>query len=75
LINTIAPRQVKSTAQTLLILCGSGLGPMLANFGVGWITASYGQNLRLVFAFAAVLAASGGIILMLNAKRLNAALK
>ncbi len=75
LINTIAPREVKSTAQTLLILCGSGLGPMLANFGVGWITAATGQNLRSVFAFATALALSGGIILILNARRLNAAVK
>jgi len=75
LINTIAPREVKSTAQTLLILCGSGLGPMLANFGVGWIAAATGQNLRFVFAFATGLALLGGIIVALNARRLNEAVK
>lgn len=75
LINTIAPREVKSTAQTLLILCGSGLGPMLANFGVGWITAATGQNLRMVFAFATALALTGGVILVINARKLNAAVK
>jgi sugar phosphate permease len=75
LINTIAPREIKSTAQTMLILCGSGLGPMLANFGVGWIAAATGQNLRFVFAFATFLALAGGIILVMNARRLNEAVK
>lgn len=72
LVNAIAPKEVKSTAQTLVILCGSGLGPMLANFGVGWITATHGQNLRLVFAFATLLSVVGGIILLANVRRLNA---
>jgi len=73
LVNAIAPREVKSTAQTLIILCGSGLGPMLANFGVGWITATRGQGLRPVFGFATTLAVIGGEILLINLRRLNVA--
>lgn len=73
LINAIAPREVRSTAQTLMILVGSGLGPMLTNLGVGWIAASTGQNLRMVFAFATGLAVLGGLLLIARAKKLNAA--
>jgi MFS family permease len=73
LINAIAPREVRSTAQTLMVLVGSGLGPMLTNLGVGWIAAVTGQNLRAVFGFATVLAVLGGLLLILRAKKLNAA--
>lgn len=73
LVNHLAGREVKSTAQTLLILLGSGVGPMLANGAVGWITAASGQNLRLVFAFAAGLALLGGILLAVQARKLNEA--
>jgi hypothetical protein len=57
----------------LMILVGSGLGPMLTNLGVGWIAASTGQNLRMVFAFATGLAVLGGLLLIARAKKLNAA--
>ena len=72
LINTIAPREVRSTAQTLLLLFGSGVGPMFANGAVGWITATTGQDLRMVFAFATGLAVLGGLLLIARAKHLNA---
>lgn len=73
LINAIAPKEVRSTAQTMMILFGSGIGPMLANVAIGWITAATGQNLRMVFLFATALAAAGGLLLMIRAKRLNSA--
>lgn len=73
LINAIAPKEVRSTAQTMMILFGSGVGPMLANVAIGWITAATGQNLRMVFLFAAGLAATGGLLLIVRAKRLNSA--
>ena len=73
LINAIAPREVRSTAQTLMILFGSGVGPMLANLAIGSITSATGQNLRMVFAFATGLAVLGGLLLIARAKRLNAA--
>lgn len=73
LINAIAPREVRSTAQTLMILFGSGVGPTLANLAIGGITAATGQNLRMVFVFATGLAVLGGLLLLVRAKRLNAA--
>ncbi|HAV65020.1 MAG TPA: hypothetical protein DCY13_21945 [Verrucomicrobiales bacterium] len=72
LVNAIAPKEVRSTAQTLLILFGSGIGPMLANGVVGWITAASGQNLRMVFAFSTALAVAGGTLLVIRSRRLNA---
>lgn len=73
LINAIAPKEVRSTAQTLMILVGSGLGPMLTNLGIGGIAAATGQNLRAVFGFATALAVLGGLLLVIRAKKLNAA--
>jgi len=71
LVNAIAPREVRSTAQTLLVLFGSGLGPMFANFCVGLIARETGQNLRMIFLFAAALSALGCAILCLSTRRLN----
>lgn len=73
LVNALAPRAVRSTAQTLLVLFGSGLGPMFANCSVGWLTRATGQDLRVVFLFALALAAAGCVILLLAGRRLNAA--
>jgi MFS family permease len=73
LMNAIAPREVRSTAQTMMVLFGSGVGPMLSNVAIGWITKSTGQDLRMVFAFATGLAVLGGLLLVTRAKRLNAA--
>lgn len=72
LINAIAPREVRSTAQTLMILVGSGLGPMLTNLAIGGIAAATGQSLRAVFVFATCLAVLGGVLLVAQAKRLDA---
>lgn len=71
LVNALAPREVRATAQTLLILCGSGIGPLLANAVVAWLTAHRGQDLRQVFGFAAGLAIAGGVLLLFQARRLN----
>lgn len=73
LINAIAPREVRSTAQTLMILVGSGLGPMLTNLAIGGIAVATGQSLRAVFGFATGLAVLGGVLLVAQARRLNAA--
>lgn len=73
LVNAIAPKEVRSTAQTLLVLFGSGLGPMTANLSVGFISEATNQNLRMVFLFAACLACLGTTILALSAGRLNRA--
>ncbi len=73
LVNAIAPKEVRSTAQTLLVLFGSGLGPMFANFCVGAIARETGQNLRMIFLFAAILSAVGSAFLFLSVRRLNRA--
>lgn len=57
LANAIAGREVKATAQTLLVLFGSGLGPMFANGAAGPLSKHFENDLRPVFAMAAVLAA------------------
>jgi PPP family 3-phenylpropionic acid transporter len=72
-VNAIAPREVRSTAQTLLILFGSGLGPMTANWCVGLIAEATGQNLRMIFLFAGLMAAAGTAVIFLGARRLNLA--
>ncbi len=72
LVNAIAPKEVRSTAQTLLVLFGSGLGPMFANFCIGWIAQETNQNLRMIFVFATVLAGIGTLLLILGTKCLNA---
>jgi hypothetical protein len=63
LVDRIAGPEVRSTAQTLLVLCGSGLGPMFANWGVGWITHWFGPGLSPVFVFGAVLAFLAGLVI------------
>lgn len=73
LVNAIAPKEVRSTAQTLLILFGSGLGPMFANYCVGQIARSTNDNLRMIFLFAAGLSAVGSVILLLSCRSLNSA--
>ena len=63
LVDRIASPEVRSTAQTLLVLCGSGLGPMFANWAVGWITHWFGPGLSPVFMFGAVLAFLAGLVI------------
>jgi MFS transporter, PPP family, 3-phenylpropionic acid transporter len=66
LVDRIASPEVRSTAQTLLVLCGSGLGPMFANWGVGWITRWFGPGLSPVFIFGAVLAFLAGLVIWMR---------
>jgi hypothetical protein len=63
LIERIAGVEVKATAQTLLVLFGSGLGPMFANAAVGWLGAGPAQDLSAVFWFAALLPALAGLLI------------
>jgi hypothetical protein len=56
LVDAIATTEVKATAQTLLVLCGSGLGPIFANAAVGILTRHTGPDLKAVFLFGTVLA-------------------
>ena len=56
LVDAIATVEVKATAQTLLVLCGSGLGPMFANGAVGGLARVTGPDLKAVFLLGSVLA-------------------
>ena len=56
LINKLATREVRATAQGLFVLCGSGLGPMFANWVTGLLMSGGASNLKPVFLFAALLA-------------------
>jgi MFS family permease len=71
LVNAIAASEVRSTAQTLLIFFGSGLGPMFANWIAGRLTAQSANSLRPVFLFAAALAALAIMLIALRGRRLN----
>lgn len=62
MVEHIAGREVKSTAQTLLTLCSSGVGPILANLAVGRLTAG-GGGLGRVFLFSATLTALASLLL------------
>ncbi len=64
LVNAMAAAEVRSTAQALLVLFGSGMGPMFANWVSGRIAAAAGQDLRPVFLFAAVLAALASVLVL-----------
>jgi MFS family permease len=73
LVNTMARVQVRATAQTLLLLFGSGLGPMFANWAAGRLAMHYGGNLRPVFLLAAVMAGLAALLILIRGRHLNAA--
>jgi MFS family permease len=73
LVNAIAGREVRATAQTLLVLFGSGLGPTVANWASGRISAHYGNSLRPVFVFSAVLAGVSMLLIAWRGRQLNEA--
>jgi hypothetical protein len=62
----LAGREVQSTAQTLLTLCSSGIGPILAHGAVGRLTSGGRSDLTGVFILAAALAAFAGLLLILR---------
>jgi predicted MFS family arabinose efflux permease len=66
LVAAMAEREVKSTAQTILTLCSSGIGPILANAVVGRLTAGSASDLSGVFLFGAILTAGAGALLLLH---------
>jgi MFS family permease len=73
LVNAMASREVRATAQTMLALAGQGLGPMFANFVAGRIALASGGNLRPVFLFAAAMAGMAGLLIASRGRRLNRA--
>ncbi len=73
LVNAIAGSAVRSTAQTLLVLVGSGFGPIVANWAAGRIAAHSGGSLRPVFVFASALAAAAALLIAARVRRLDEA--
>jgi MFS family permease len=71
LVNAIAPRELRATAQTLLVFFGSGLGPMFANWMVGVLTRTFPGDLHPVFLFSAILAALAAMVILLRGKKLD----
>jgi len=73
LVNAMARLEVRATAQTLLLLFGSGLGPMFAHWTAGRLSAHFGNSLRPMFLLAAGLAALATLLILLRAAALNRA--
>lgn len=73
LVNVIAGLEVRATAQTVLILVGSGLGPTLANWAAGRLTAHFEESLRPIFFFAAALAGAAFLLVAWRGRQLNEA--
>lgn len=71
LVNSIAGPEVRSTAQTLLLLCGSGLGPVFSNFVAGRLTAGSGDDLQPIFWFGAGLAALAAALILSRGGKLD----
>jgi hypothetical protein len=70
-VEAVAGPEVKSTAQTVLTLCSSGLGPILANAGVAQLMAGPGAELTEVFLFSAGLTALACVLLGFGVSRLG----
>lgn len=71
LVNAIAGLEVRATAQTLLVFFGSGMGPMFANWAAGLLAGHYGNSLRPVFLFAAVLAGGAALLILMRGAKLD----
>lgn len=71
LVNIIARGEVKATAQTLLVLFGSGLGPMFANGVAGFLARRFNDDLRPVFLFAAGLAGLAMVMVLIRGRKLS----
>jgi len=69
----MAGSEVRATAQTLLMLVGSGMGPMCANWVAGRLSARAENSLRPVFLFAAVLAGLAVLLMAVRGRQLNRA--
>jgi PPP family 3-phenylpropionic acid transporter len=75
IVNALAAPSVRATAQTLLLLCGAGMGPIMANAVAVRLTqaSATGQGLQAVFWFAAILAGLALLLLLMWGRTLNAA--
>ena len=71
LVNMIAGKSVRATAQTLLVVFGSGVGPMLTNFIAGRLSESAGNSLRPIFGFGMILALAALVLIIWRAPHLK----
>lgn len=56
MVNHMAGKSIRASAQMLLVLIGSGLGPLFTNIVVAFLMQETDANLTRVFLFAALLA-------------------
>ena len=71
LVNLIARQSVRATAQTLLVVFGSGIGPMLTNLVAGKLSENAGNSLRPVFGFGMLLALAALMLIIWRAPHLK----
>jgi hypothetical protein len=71
LVNAIAGPEVRSTAQTLLLLCGSGLGPVFSNAVAARLTAGSSDDLQPIFWFGAALAVLAAVLILSRGSKLD----
>lgn len=71
LVNMIAGRSVRATAQTLLVVFGSGVGPMMTNWIAGRLTAGADNSLRPIFGFGLILAVAAFVLIAIRASHLK----
>ena len=71
LVNEMASRRVRASAQTLLVLLGSGLGPLVTNWVAGRFVVGTGEDLTALFLFAAGLAGMASVVIGLRGRKLE----
>ncbi len=71
LVNSLATREVRATAQSMLVFFGSGTGPMFANWAAGRVAKAAGNDLRPVFLLAASLAGLAGLLILARGRKLD----
>lgn len=75
LANGMAAREVRATAQTLLLFVGQGMGPLFANGVTTRLTGQASGGLKPVFFFGASLAAIAAVVIGLRARHLNSGIR
>ena len=71
IVDTLAGPEVRATAQALLVLCSSGLGPMFANAIAGLLPGVKTGHLTGVFVFASLLALMATLLVWQRGARLD----
>lgn len=71
-VNELASNSVRASAQTLLVLLGSGLGPLVTNAAAGWLMGTGEHALLPVFGLGALLAGLAGALILVRGQRFEA---